>query len=69
MQFDAPNDFPGLYERRKDRLQKNNFFFWQPKMGVVHQGVIHQALQYSGPPELADEDRLLADYTVIKCPK
>ncbi len=41
MHFNAPNAFPGLYERRNERLQNKSFFL------TAEMGVIHQALQYN----------------------
>ncbi len=36
---------PG-YTRRETEVRKKIFFHLQSKIGVIHQGVIHQALQY-----------------------
>ncbi len=47
MHFNAQNAFPGLCEGRNVRLKKKIFFFkyffWQTKMGVIHQwgGVLY----------------------------
>ncbi len=44
MHFYAPNAFPGLHERRNERLQKKYFF--SAKIGFIPQGVIHQGVIY-----------------------
>ncbi len=37
---------PGLYEGRNGSMQKFSFCICSQKMGVIHQGVKHQALEY-----------------------
>ncbi len=44
MRIYAQKDAPGLHKGKNRRFIS---FCLQPKMGVIHQGVIHQALQYA----------------------